>query len=212
MAFSMLAGMRRKSVDSDRAVRTAILDATRRLLASRNFDEISVADILGEAGVARGSFYFYFSRKQDVLAELVRAAIAGGQVAGRTWLDHEGAGDRRAAVRRSIADGAKLWAEQAPVLRAVVENSHTDPELARLWRGLMAQFTATTVERIEADRAAGAITTELDSTTLAATLTWLGERLYYLAALGEPPFDDQDKLVDALTHAWLAMLYGPSGR
>ncbi len=41
---------------------------------------------------------------------------------------------------------------------------------------------------------------------MAAALTWLGERLYYLAAIGVPPFDDEDKLVDVLTHIWLTAL------
>ena len=31
---------------------------------------------------------------------------------------------------------------------------------------------------------------------VAASLTWLGERLYYLAAAAVPPFDDQDVLID----------------
>jgi AcrR family transcriptional regulator len=200
--------MGRRPHPTDNAVRTGILEAMRRLLDRQNFDEISVADILREAGVARGSFYFYFARKHDVLAELVRAAIATGHTAGRSWLEHEGPADRPRAVRQSIADGARLWTEQAPVLRAVVETAHTDPEIAALWRGLMAEFAAVTEARVRADRAAGAITGNLDAQTLAATLTWLGERLYYLAAIGLPPFNEQDKLVDALTYTWLAVLYG----
>ena len=38
-------------------------------------------------------------------------------------------------------------------------------------------------------------------------LTWLGERLYYLAATGVPPFDDQDTLVATLLHIWTTALY-----
>ncbi|MBE1592379.1 hypothetical protein ACFPOI_17180 [Nonomuraea angiospora] len=44
--------------------------------------------------------------------------------------------------------------------------------------------------------------------TVAASLTWLGERLYYLAASGVPPFDDEQVLIDILTSAWTAMLHG----
>jgi TetR/AcrR family transcriptional regulator, ethionamide resistance regulator len=43
---------------------------------------------------------------------------------------------------------------------------------------------------------------------VAASLTWLGERLYYLAATDVPPFNDRDTLVDTLTHAWISTLYG----
>ncbi|MEV5721316.1 TetR/AcrR family transcriptional regulator [Amycolatopsis mediterranei] len=199
--------MARRTPPAGGRIRTDILAATRRLLDTHAFTDIGVADILREAGIARGSFYFYFARKQDVLAELMRTAIATGHEAAReNWLADDGV-DRRAAVHASIVAGARLWAEQAPVLRAVVEQSHVDPEIGDLWRDLMGTFVTATASQIDAERAAGVITTDLDSETLAATLTWLGERLYYLAAKGVPPFDDQEKLVDTLTHTWMSVLY-----
>jgi hypothetical protein len=97
------------------------------------------------------------------------------------------------------------------VLRAIVENWRTSPKLTDLWLAMMNGFTATTVERIEADRASGVSAGDVDAQSLAAALTWLGERLYYLAALGVPPFDDEEKLVDALTHIWMTSLYGVRG-
>jgi TetR/AcrR family transcriptional regulator, ethionamide resistance regulator len=198
-------------------VREAILVASRALLAEKRYDEITVADILAAAGVARGSFYFYFEGKADVLAELVTTAIGEGHEAATSWLGHEDAASIAIATRRSIADGAHLWRAQAPVLRAIVENWRTSPKLTDLWLAMMNGFTASTVERIEADRANGAAAAAgdavdtVDAQSLAATLTWLGERLYYLAALGVPPFDDEEKLVDALTHIWMTSLYGMRG-
>jgi hypothetical protein len=47
----------------------------------------------------------------------------------------------------------------------------------------------------------------LDVRAVAASLTWLGERLYYLAAAGVPPFTDGAVLVDTLTYAWVGALY-----
>jgi AcrR family transcriptional regulator len=192
-------------------VREAILVATRALLEEKRYDEITVADILAAAGVARGSFYFYFEGKADVLAELVTRAIGQGHEAATSWLGHEDAESIAAATRRSIADGAGLWRAQAPVLRAIVENWRTSPRLTDLWLTMMNGFTASTVERIEADRASGVSPGDFDPESLAAALTWLGERLYYLAAIGVPPFDDEKKLVDALTHLWMTSLYGVRG-
>jgi AcrR family transcriptional regulator len=184
-------------------VRDVIVDATERLLRERRFDEITVADILAAAGVARGSFYFNFAGKHDVLAELVTRAIARGHTAAQAWLNHEGDDARRAAVRRSIGAGAQLWAEQAPVLRAIVENWRSDPKLTELWTTLMGGFTTVTAERFAEE----GLSPGVDPQLLAATLTWLGERLYYLAAVGVPPFDDQEKLVDVLTEVWMATAY-----
>ena len=43
---------------------------------------------------------------------------------------------------------------------------------------------------------------------MVSSLTWLSERLYYLAATGTPPFDNQDTLIDTLVHIWASALYG----
>jgi AcrR family transcriptional regulator len=201
--------MPRENRPADRELRRNILDATAQLLTRKSFAELSVADVLTEAGISRGSFYFYFQSKHEVLGELVRSAVAHGHEMSASWLGHHDESDREAMTRRSIALGARLWSEQAGVLRAIVEHWRDDPVLEKVWLEQMASFTRTTAERIEIDRAAGAITHNgIDSQTLAATLTWLGERLYYLAATGTPPFDDQEKLVDVLTHMWMTSLYG----
>lgn len=190
-------------------VREVILVATRKLLAERRYDEITVADILGAAGVARGSFYFYFQGKADVLAELVGRAIGQGHEAAVGWLGHADPAEQAAATRRSIAEGARLWRDEAPVLRAIVENWRSSPKLTDLWLSMMGGFTAGTRDRIVVDRESGASPDSIDPGDLAAALTWLGERLYYLAAIGVPPFTDEKKLVDVLTHIWLTSLYSP---
>ena len=179
-----------------------ILTATRGLLDERRFDELSVADILAAADVARGTFYFYFAGKQEVLAELVRRAVAHGHQAAEPWLADSG--DSRDTVRHGIREGARLWRAEAAVLRAIVENWRSDEQLTELWLQLMGGFTTATAERIAAD---GRSDPAVDNDALAATLTWLGERLYYLAAIGVEPFTDEETLVDTLTYVWTSVMF-----
>jgi AcrR family transcriptional regulator len=186
-------------------LREAILEATAGLLADRPFGDLAVSDILAAAGVSRGSFYFYFDSKQDVLAELVRRAVAAGHEAAAPWL--AGPEDPAAALRTGITAGAELWRASAPVLRAIVENWRTDPRLEALWTEQMQTFTDVTVAQINADPRARQRLAGQDIPAIASALTWLGERLYYLAATGTPPFDDQDTLVSALLHIWTTTLY-----
>jgi AcrR family transcriptional regulator len=191
-----------------RDVRVLILDATERLLADRRFEELSVADILGAAGVARGSFYFYFPNKHAVLAELVRRAVGSAHEAAGTWTNDE-SGAPGAALRRGTTEGSRLWREHAPVLRAIVENWQSDPALAALWTTVIDGFTAVAAERIQADRAAGlAPERDDDPRVLASVLCWMNERAWYLAATGHAGFTDEDVLTEALTEVWQAAIYG----
>lgn len=191
-------------------LRERILDAAADRLREHPFDALSVAEIITAAGVSRASFYFYFAGKQAVLAELVRRAVGAGHEAAQPWV--EGAASPAETLRAGIDAGAGLWLSNAAVLRAIVESWASDPQLRELWLGQMKTFTDATIARIEADRAADpAVAAQLDGVdvpALAATLTWTGERLYYLAACGVPPFDDRQVLVDTLTHIWLSALYG----
>ncbi len=190
-------------------LRENILAATERLLAERSFTDLAVSEILAAAGVSRGSFYFYFDSKHDVLAELVRRAVSHGHQAAAPWLT--GPQDQAAALRAGITAGAELWRARAPVLRAIVENWRTDSRLTALWLEQMQTFTDATVARLTADPAAAQRLAGQDVPALASALTWLGERLYYLAAIGTPPFDDQDTLVETLLFLWTSALAGPPG-
>jgi TetR/AcrR family transcriptional regulator, ethionamide resistance regulator len=186
-------------------LRETILAATARLLADHSFADLAVSDILSAAGVSRGTFYFYFDSKQAVLEELVRRAVSQGHAAAEPWLANPA--DPAAALRTGITAGAELWQASAPVLRAIVENWRTDPRLTALWLEQMQTFTEATIAQITADPRARQNLVGQDITAVASALTWLGERLYYLAATSTPPFQNQDTLVNTLLHIWTSALY-----
>ncbi len=71
----------------------------------------------------------------------------------------------------------------------------------------MQSFTDATVIQITADPRARQRLSGQDIPAVASALTWLGERLYYLAATNTPPFDNQDTLIDTLLHFWTSALY-----
>jgi len=197
---------RRSTEPTSADLRDRILAATRELLQHRAFNTVSVADILTAAEVSRASFYFYFPSKQAVLGELVRMAVAEGQQAAQPWI--EGHDDPVEALRSGVTAGAQLWRANAGVLKAIVESWGSDDDLRALWLEQMNLFTEATVARIKADPKARQLVAHLDILAVAASMTWLGERLYYLAASGVSPFDDEMVLVDTLTNAWTSVLYG----
>lgn len=55
--------------------RTKILGAAARLFRLRGFDEVSVAEIMKDAGLTHGAFYGHFPSKDALIAEAVRHAL-----------------------------------------------------------------------------------------------------------------------------------------
>jgi TetR/AcrR family transcriptional regulator, ethionamide resistance regulator len=193
-------------------IRETILASTESLLGRRRFTEITVAGILHEAHVSRASFYFYFDGKHAVLAELARRAVAEGHDAASRWVDRPDADDPVAALRRSTLDGAAVWKAHGPVLRSVAEHWREDDRLSRLWAELMKTYTDAAVARVGRDRESGlAPATDADTDVVCSALTWMTERCLYLAAIGVPPFDDEEAAGRALVHIWTAALYGFPG-
>ena len=78
--------------------REKLIAAARTLIAERAFGDISVEEITRAAGVAKGSFYTYFKRKEDIVPELGGgllhlaevSSLQGGGILGRlVWYCNE---------------------------------------------------------------------------------------------------------------------------
>lgn len=51
--------------------RNEILDVAERLFCTRGYDQTSTNDILAEIGIARGTLYYHFTSKEDILDAMV---------------------------------------------------------------------------------------------------------------------------------------------
>jgi AcrR family transcriptional regulator len=67
--------MRAPRGDSEQT-KAGILRAARRLFAERGIPDVSVRDIAREAGVTHGLVHHYFSTKEQLAAEVIKAEIA----------------------------------------------------------------------------------------------------------------------------------------
>jgi AcrR family transcriptional regulator len=66
--------MRRKLTQRGRDRREQLLACAARLFAERGYHPTSVSDIVESLGVGKGVFYWYFSSKEELLAELLKAS------------------------------------------------------------------------------------------------------------------------------------------
>ena len=78
------------------ATRQRLLEAAENVFAELGYHEASIVKITEAAGVAQGTFYLYFSGKQEIFEELVRDlnrrvrhAMAAGAERGRTRAEAE---------------------------------------------------------------------------------------------------------------------------
>jgi len=169
------------------AIEASVLRATEELLEEgASFAELGIERIATRAGISRTAFYFYFRDKRELLVRLTEEVNAQLIEAASTWWSGES--DLRTALR---AIGA-LYREHGALLRAVVEVSTYDDEVARFWRALVGRFAEPTRERIEAEGGAP----ELAGAT-AFALVWMVERSFYQQLVQHEPVDT-DELVDAM--------------
>lgn len=201
---------RARRAESPGDIEQAICDATERLLETRRLADLSVADVIAEAGVSRASFYFYFASKYDLLAAVSARAVDEVYGVAQTWLERGEHEPPRAALESAMRGAVGGWRRHGPVLRAIVEASPSSPAIDATWRTLISRFIDGAAEQIERERAGGlAPASAGDARTLAATLTWMTERsLYLLVSGGEPRFADEQRLVETLTSVWWQAIYG----
>ena len=81
-----------KGLDSldlrQRARRDRIVQATVQLMGDHDYDSLQMKDITAAAGVALGTTYRYFSSKDHLVAEALRARPRLGAV--QAWCEHAG--------------------------------------------------------------------------------------------------------------------------
>lgn len=121
--------------DRSRATRKAIMAAAEKLWRTKGFDSVSVDDVCQAAGVAKGTFYFYFSKKEHLLVMLVFSRLYPRESEIQALLDSE---MTTLDVCREIAtDIADRAVKLDPVLtrRAIEQSFASYPDIARLEGG-----------------------------------------------------------------------------
>jgi AcrR family transcriptional regulator len=122
--------------------RGRLLDAATRVIAAKGYPAATVADIVREAGVSRGSFYEHFEGKEHCFRvgfklgyEVVQRAIDQAFEASEgDWLDRGRAG---------VATFLSTLAQDPAFCRAyVLEPLAAGPELGALWEEVLSGFAA----------------------------------------------------------------------
>lgn len=120
---------RERVMGADGSRRAAILEAMIRVVGEKGYAATSVADVLGEVGSSRATFYKHFDDKLDCFltaldlgAERIVDAATGGCGGELAWEDR---------ARRGLAGVVDLFAESPALARATVAEAATAGAEAR---------------------------------------------------------------------------------
>lgn len=199
---------RARAADTKAGVEESLLGAMERLLAAgQSFTSVSVEQLANEAGIARSTFYLHFRDKGDLVQRLMTQVTRELVAAAGTWFEKPEIA-QRADLQAALRQIVEVYNQHRAVMRAVVETSAYDPNVARLFNGMMDNLVGEsrrTLERIRrSGRASPGMTAEV-----ADVLTWMVERACYQLLGGKTPAETE-RMVTSLTHiAWNA-IYRPS--
>lgn len=180
--------------------------ATEKLLEQHPFADLSVAQIIEQAGISRASFYHYFSSKLGVIAGLLVAVMDEIFEIATPFMRRPGTTVTE-SLRTSMQNAMDIWTAHRVLLRVVMENWASSAELEAQWCGVMSRFAEAVAREIDQEREAGHLPAGLPSEHLATALIWSTERCLYVAGrgLGESPLDERAE-VEVLVTLWVGTL------
>jgi AcrR family transcriptional regulator len=204
---------RPRAHDRSSAAEQDIFAATERLLLTVSARDLSVAQIIREAGVARGTFYHYFSSKWDVITDLVAGVMAGIYGYIEAFMVPGEELSRREALRHSIEQGCAVWEQHRAVLRAILEHWREVPQLREMWLAVLQRIRDGVAAELDKARDLGLAPPGPDSRQLVTALLWGTANCLFAAGLDEIDELPSEKDISGVLEAmWLRTLYeGASG-
>src|SRR3954468_777065 len=183
------------------ANRAAIVAAAEAALRDRPFREVSVEELMQDAGLARTQFYRYF----DDLSDLVLTVAAG---VFEDILDHHErlvvlATLDAATLRAAIAPAVYAFAAHGPLVRALSEAATHDAAVEQVFETVQRRYFALTERLVLRAVGDGARIADPAQT---ARLLHLGNIGYLIDAFGGEPKMTPEVALDTIVELWSAVL------
>lgn len=195
--------------------RAALMDSALRVLDQKNFTEVTVDDIVQEAGLARGTFYIYFKDKYDILAALARKL--NDELFSQSHVEIDRHAPAHEKIRISLRRVIATWQQHGAFFRSTTQVALTRPDFLALNQELRRPF----IEQIRRDLESSVergharpTDVRVAAKALSAMMDWFC-LLWF--GLGEPPYeaadDEIEQVTDSLALLWYRAVYGadPAG-
>ena len=176
-----------------RATMAKLLDAGREVVAEQGYQAARIDDIVKLADLSHGTFYLYFTDKEDLVRALAEECM-GEIVVLATSLGPVGPGIAgRRELRAWLERFLEAYRRWGAVIRVFMEERSVDRRLLRLGFGAFGQIAESLVVRIDE---AGAIEGSAD--LAAVSLLAMVERYAYMVISRGLPVEEE-VVLDTLT-------------
>ncbi|MEM9104093.1 MAG: TetR/AcrR family transcriptional regulator [Pseudomonadota bacterium] len=119
------------------ATRARIVESAHHLFNRRGFADVSIDEIMAEAGLTRGGFYNHFRAKEDLYVETLMAYAAARQ-ADNDDIPGCGADAARTLIRRYISSGHLEDVDgHCPLMALPSDVSHAGPDARAAYRKVL---------------------------------------------------------------------------
>jgi AcrR family transcriptional regulator len=179
-----------------------LLDAGVEVFAARGYHAARVDDVVKLARTSHGTFYLYFSNKEDLFRALANEVADEMQALAEALGPLRPGPEGREELRTWIERFADLYDRYGAVIRAWTEAEIAALEFGRLGTDVMTRFTIVLTDRIAAVAPA-----DLDPGVAALAVVAMLERLNYYV-LSKQVRLERAQMVDTLADVTHAALFG----
>ena len=186
--------------------RERIVAAVEELVRHTSYAELSVDEVMREAGIGRTIFYRHFDDLADLLMRAGREAIDELFEAQRALAEAR-LGDGPEVVRQTIESAVAVYERHGPLLRAIAEAAADDEQVAAGQEAMRERFDELLADALgEMPHIAAHPPADIAETARALNLL---NTSYLLDAFGREPRVSAETAVQTLTEVWVALIHRP---
>ncbi len=211
---SVAAAPAREMPATARGVRTraALVAAARVVFERDGYLDARLTDITKEAGCATGTFYTYFTNKEEVFAAVLEGARDDMMHPGMDRVDD--ADDPYAVLEASNRAYLTAYQRNAKLMGLMEQVAHVDPEFRRFRTERAEAFIARNARGIAELQKRSVADPDIDPVTASRALSGMVSRMAYGAFVSGEAADggreyDLEELVFTLTRLWANALKFP---